>query len=258
MNILAVGDIVGDAGSAFLSNHLPSVKRLYGIDFTIVNGENSAKGNGIGVENAKSIFSAGADVITTGNHVWQKKEIFDFLDENANIIRPENYPKGVPGRGYTIIDCGKYSVCVINLLGNIYLEPVDSPFEAADRVLNEIEGKAKIIVVDMHAEATSEKKAMGYYLDGRVSAVFGTHTHVQTADEQILSKGTAYITDIGMTGAIDSIIGVKTDIILKKFLTRLPVYFEQADGDCMMNAVIISVDEKTGISQGIERITIKS
>lgn len=257
MNILAVGDIVGECGTAFLLKKLPIIKKLYGVDFTVVNGENSAKGNGISVQSANDIFNAGADVITTGNHVWHKKEINEFLEENPFILRPENYPKGVAGRGYTLFDCGRYCVCVINLLGTIYLEPLDSPFEAADRVLAEVKDKAKIILVDMHAEATSEKKAMGYYLDGRVSAVLGTHTHIQTADEQILPKGTAYITDLGMTGAIHSVLGVKTDIIIKKFLTRLPLHFEQETGEAMLNAALIEIDEKSGKAVKIERLNIQ-
>lgn len=254
MNVLFIGDVVGECGRAFLFKHLPRLKQENKIDFTIVNGENSAKGNGISPESAEALFSAGANIISTGNHIWHKKEINDYLENNRYIIRPANYPKQCVGRGYTLFDCGKYSVCVINLLGAVFMDPIDSPFETADRILEEIKGETKYIIIDIHAEATSEKKALGCYLDGKVSAVLGTHTHTQTADEQILPLGTAYISDIGMTGAFHSILGVKSDIVVKKFLNRQPVHFEQATGEAIFNAVIIVLDENSGKAISIERI----
>ncbi len=254
MNVLFVGDIVGECGREFLTKHLSRLKKEYLADFTIVNGENSAKGNGISPESAKDIFNAGADVISTGNHIWHKKEIYDYLENNPYIIRPANYPKQCVGRGYTLFDCGKYSICVINLLGAVFMDPIDSPFETAINILEEIKNETKYIIIDIHAEATSEKKALGAFLDGKVSAVLGTHTHTQTADEQILPFGTAYISDIGMTGAYQSILGIKTDIIVKKFVSRQPIHFEQAIGEAMLNAVIIDIDENSGKAKKIERI----
>ncbi|MBE6903620.1 MAG: TIGR00282 family metallophosphoesterase [Ruminococcaceae bacterium] len=242
MNCIFIGDVVGNSGCLCLEKKLPLLKKKYNADFVCVNGENSSKPNGISKESAQRIFSAGADVITTGNHVWFKHEMTEYLDECEFIIRPANYPEGTPGKSYCIFDMGKYSVAVINLLGCVYMESLASPFETADKILKEIEGQAKYIFVDFHAEATSEKIALGYYLDGRVSGVFGTHTHVQTADLRILEKGTAYITDLGMTGVENSVLGVKTEIVLKKFLTKRPVTFVQEEGEGKVHGVFVETD----------------
>lgn len=256
MNLLFVGDIVGQAGCECLKEKLPALKKQFDITLTIVNGENSSKPNGISRNSAEAIFSAGADVITTGNHVWFKREMAEYLEESVSIIRPANYPAGTPGRGYTLFDLGRVQVAVINLLGCVYMESLNSPFETADRILNEISGVTKHIVVDIHAEATSEKIALANYLDGRVSAVVGTHTHVQTADERVLPKGTAYITDLGMTGAVNSVLGVKTDIILKKFLTKLPVTFEQeTEGERLLCGAVVRL-LPDGKAESMTRIRI--
>lgn len=246
MRIMCIGDVVGTAGCEFLRSHLSSFKRQQKIDLVICNGENSADGNGITVRSAEHIFTSGADVITLGNHSFRRKEVFPFLDENPFIIRPANYPSAqTPGKGFCTVDMGFATVAVVNLMGQQYMDAnLDNPFSAAERILKEID--ANIIIVDFHAEATSEKRAMGFFLDGRVSAVFGTHTHVMTADAQVLQGGTGYITDVGMTGVYDSCIGVDKEIILRRFTTMLPERFDYAKGECMMNCVIFDIDRKTG------------
>lgn len=257
MRVLCIGDVIGSVGCEFLRKTLPSFKKLKGIDFVICNGENSADGNGIVPASADFLFKSGVDVITLGNHTFQRKEIYNFLDDESCIIRPANYPSpSTPGRGYTTVDLGRTSVSVINLMGQEYIDArVDNPFYAVDEILKKID--SKIIIVDIHAEATSEKKAMGFYLDGRVSAVFGTHTHVQTADECILEKGTGYITDLGMTGPVDSVIGVKKEIIINRFKTKMPERFDYASGDCALDCVIFDIDEKTGKTNLVERFCLK-
>lgn len=254
MNILVLGDVVSDIGCRFLRKKLPAFKKLKNIDFCIANGENSAAGNGITPLSARELFSSGVDFITTGNHVYRRKEVYELLDESEFIIRPYNYPDSNPGRGAAVVDLGRYSVGVINLMGTMFSESLENPFRAADRALKEIEGKTKVILVDFHAEATSEKQALAYYLDGRVSAVFGTHTHVLTNDERILPSGTGYITDIGMCGVENSVLGVKKELIIEKFMTNMPVRFDTADGDCMINGCIFTVDEKTGSCTAIEPV----
>lgn len=257
MRVLCIGDVIGSVGCEFLRKTLPQFKRQKGIDFVICNGENSADGNGILPTSASHLYTSGVDVITLGNHAFQRKEIFSFLDEDETIIRPYNFPSpSTPGRGYCTVDLGRTSVTVINLMGQEYIDArVDNPFYAVDKILKEVD--SKIIFVDIHAEATSEKKAMGFYLDGRVSAVFGTHTHVQTADECILENGTGYITDLGMTGPIDSVIGVKKDIIINRFKTKLPERFEYANGACMMDCVIFDIDDKSGKAISVERYNLR-
>ena len=246
MRILCIGDVVGTSGCHFLREHLPAFKRQQQIDLVICNGENSADGNGITVRSAEYLFASGVDVITLGNHSFRRREVFPFFDENPFIIRPYNYPSSeTPGRGYCVVDMGYTSAAVINLMGQQFMDAsMDNPFTAIDKILSEID--AKIILVDFHAEATSEKRAMGLYLDGRVSAVFGTHTHVLTADAEVLPNGTGYITDIGMTGVIDSCLGVKKDIIIRRFLTKLPERFDLADGACKLDCVIFDIDRKSG------------
>ncbi|MEF2920664.1 MAG: TIGR00282 family metallophosphoesterase [Acutalibacteraceae bacterium] len=258
MNILAIGDVIGKIGCTFLREKLPQLKKIRNIDIVIANGENSSDGNGVTPTSAEYLFSSGVDVITTGNHAFRRKESYEYYDSCEFLIRPANFPNGTtPGRGMTILDMGKIQVAVINLMGTAYLEPLDCPFKEADRLIEMAKKEnAKIIIVDFHAEATGEKRAMGYYLDGRVSAMFGTHTHVQTADATILPQGTGYITDVGMTGPIHSVLGVKTEIIIKKFTEKLPQRFDLATGDCKMNCVLMEIDDKTGKTLNIEAIEI--
>ncbi|MEE1155509.1 MAG: TIGR00282 family metallophosphoesterase [Acutalibacteraceae bacterium] len=258
MKILAIGDVIGKIGCTFLREKLPQLKKIRQIDVVIANGENSSDGNGITPASAEYLFTSGVDVITTGNHAFRRKESYDLYDNCEYLIRPANFPNGTtPGKGMTILDMGKIQVAVINLMGTAYLEPLDCPFKEADLLIAQAkEANAKIIIVDFHAEATGEKRAMGYYLDGRVSAMFGTHTHVQTADATILPQGSGYITDVGMTGPIDSVLGVKPEIIIKKFTEKLPQRFEIATGDCKLNCVLMEIDDKTGKTVNIEAIEI--
>ena len=245
MRIMCIGDVVGSVGCAFLREHLPHFKRQQQIDFVICNGENSADGNGITPKSADHLFTSGVDFITLGNHSFRRKEVYPYLDEKPNIIRPANYPSSAPGVGYATVDMGYTTLGLVNLMGQQFMDAtLENPFTAADRILKELD--AKIVLVDFHAEATSEKRAMGFYLDGRVSAVWGTHTHVLTADAEVLPEGTGYITDIGMTGVIDSCLGVKKDIIMRRFSTQLPERFELAGGECKLNCVIFDIDRKSG------------
>ncbi len=251
MKILFIGDVVGKRGCEALQKELPSLKRELSVDIVIVNGENSAEGNGITAHSAGMIFEAGADVITTGNHCFRQKGIEEELERNERIIRPANYDDEVYGKGVCELDCGAYSVCVINLLGTTYLQPLENPFRCADKLLEQ--NSSRIVIVDFHAEATSEKRAMGYYLAGRTTAVLGTHTHVTTADEQIID-GTGYITDVGMTGPKESILGVDKDIIIERFLTYYPKRHVFAGGDIELNGVLLDIDHKSGKCTGIERV----
>lgn len=254
VRILCVGDVVGSVGTDYLMKKLPIIKNENEIDICIVNGENSAKGNGITPSSAQQIFSAGADFITTGNHAFKRQEMCRFYDETLSVIRPANYKDSVFGRGYGIIDKGFVRVGVANILGTAYMEPLENPFDCADRVIEELKKEVDIILVDFHAEATSEKRAFGFYLDGKVSAVFGTHTHVQTADEQILPNGTGYITDLGMSGPVDSVLGIKKDIIIEKFRTGLPRRFENPETACEISGCIFTVDKLSGKTVQVERI----
>ncbi len=234
-------------GCDYLRKELPKLKRESGADLVIVNGENSAVDNGILPQSANFILDSGADVITLGNHSLRRREIYDYLDGNNPIIRPANYHSSAPGRGYIIVDKGYCQAAVINLQGIVYLEPHDNPFAVIDRILDEINSQGiRIIIIDFHAEATSEKKAMGFYLDGRISALFGTHTHIQTNDNQILPNGTGYVTDIGMTGTYYSVLGVSPDCIIKKLKTGLPVKFRNNDGPCIMEGCLFEIDNSTG------------
>lgn len=255
MNILAIGDIVGSVGCRFLREKLPDLKKKENIDLVIANGENSADGNGITPSSADFIFNSGVDIITNGNHTFRRKEVYDTFDNSPFLIRPANFPKGTtPGKGYTLYDFGRTQAAVINLMGCMYMDCLIDPYIVIEEVLKEI--STKIIILDFHAEATAEKLAMAYYLDGRISAVFGTHTHVQTSDERILPKGTGYITDVGMTGPYESVLGVKPELAVKKFKEKLPVRFELASGKCRLNAVRFTVDEKTGKTTSLKRIEI--
>lgn len=253
MNILCVGDVVGHIGCNHLKTVLPGLKRELAVDVCIVNGENSADGNGILPASADAIFAAGADVITGGNHTFRRREFYDRLEENEFLLRPANMPVGTPGRGITVVDRGRYQVAVINLLGCVYMEAMDSPFDTLERLLTEA-GNPKFCVVDFHAEATAEKRALAAWADGRISALFGTHTHVATADEQILPGGTGFQTDVGMTGPIQSCLGVKTELAIEKMRTKLPVRFFAAEGDCAMYGVLFTIDERTGHTTAVRRI----
>lgn len=254
MKIIAIGDIVSKQGCEYLRKTLPNLKKEYSADLVIANGENSAVGNGILPQSAKHIFDSGVDVITLGNHALKRPEIYDFLEENPFIVRPANFHASAPGRGYTVVDKGYLQVAVVNLQGVIYLENNENPFIAIDKIIEEINGLGiKTIIVDFHAEASSEKRGMGFYADGRISALLGTHTHVQTSDEQILPKGTAYITDLGMTGPYYSVLGVSPDAAIKKMKTNLPVRFVNEDGPCTLEGCFIETDNKTGKAVHIER-----
>ena len=243
MKILAVGDLIGNVGVNELKNRLKQIREKEQIDFVIVNGENSAEGMGITEKNFKDILSQNVDVITMGNHTWGKKDIFKFID-HPKLIRPANYPKGVVGKGYNIYNCKNKKIAVINLIGRVDINVLsENPFIIAKEIIEKIKNQADIIIVDFHAEATAEKIAMGHYLDGKVTVVYGTHTHVQTADEQILPKGTAYITDIGMTGPKNSVIGMDIQASIKRFETTLPERYKIATGECMFNGVIFDIDD---------------
>lgn len=256
MNILVIGDVVGDNGSKFFRQTVPAFKKLKNIDICIVNGENSAQGNGIHPASAEYLFASGADVITTGNHALRRPEIYNkFDEENIPLIRPANFHKTAPGRGYYIIDKGFIQIAVINLMGAAFMEVSENPFDCIDRILEEVKD-CRIKLVDFHAEATGEKRAMGFYLDGKVSAVFGTHTHVQTNDAQVLPCGTGYITDLGMTGPIQSVLGVTPELAIKKMKTNLPVRFENPDGPCRMEGCIFEIDNKTGKTISAELVSV--
>ncbi len=260
MKILAIGDVCGSIGCDTVRRLLPTIKKQYGIDFTVINGENSADGNGITPSSAQALFAYGADVITGGNHSFKRKEISLMFDENDFLLRPDNLPEELSGKGYTLVDCGSALVAVINLSGTIYLENLNasSPFLKADLLINRAkEDGANIILVDFHAEATSEKRALGIYLDGKVSALFGTHTHVQTNDAQVLKNGTGYITDLGMTGPIDSVLGVKSEIIISRLKDKNTTEkFVLADGKCMINGCIFDIDKNTGKTISTQIINI--
>ncbi|MEW9667711.1 TIGR00282 family metallophosphoesterase [Ammoniphilus sp. 3BR4] len=256
MRILFIGDIVGKGGRETLIELLPKLKRKYQPLFTVVNGENAAGGRGITAAISKSFYEAGVQAITMGNHTWDNKEIFEFIDRESKLVRPANFPPGTPGVGYTYIKSNQAELAVVNLMGRTFLPPLDCPFRIAEELIEKIRQRTPYIFVDFHAEATSEKQAMGWFLDGKVSAVVGTHTHVQTGDARILPKGTAYLTDVGMVGPYDSILGMETDAVLKKFLTQLPVRFEVASGRNQLNAVIIDLHKETGKGIKIKPIRI--
>ena len=257
MNILLIGDITGRPGREITMGLLPGLKKKEKIDFTIANAENAAGGSGVTPDICDELLDSGIDVLTSGDHIWKQKQVLDIIDTEDRLLRPANFPENAPGSGSGVFATEKgASVGVINLLGRIFLQPMDCPFRSAMQHIKEIEKKTKIILVDIHAEATSEKVAMGWYLDGLASCVFGTHTHVQTADERVLPKGTAYITDIGMSGPFDSVIGRKKEQILERFLSRMPVRFQVAEGDVRLNGAIVSVDEKTGKAASIKRVQI--
>ncbi len=256
MRILTVGDVCGQIGCEFLLKTLPRLKSDNKIDLCIVNGENSADGNGITSHSADMLYAAGADVITGGNHSMRRREVFDRLDSDPYLLRPENLHTSGAGKGYAEIDLGYRQIAVINLIGRVYMPEAEDPFATADRLVERaIQSGIKIILVDFHAEATAEKKALAYHLDGKVSAVFGTHTHVPTADEQILPLGTGFISDIGMTGPVDSILGVKPELSIAKIKDNAPVKFELANGKCRLDGCIFETCDKTGKTVSVKRIS---
>jgi len=240
LNILVLGDIVGRVGRRGVKEVIPQILEQYSVDFIIANGENAAGGNGITPEIARELFAAGINVLTMGNHTWDKKEIFSFINDDLRIIRPANYPPGTPGQGYGIFKVKGKTIAVVNLMGRVFMSELDCPFRKMDDLLAELHN-VDYIIVDFHAEATSEKVALGWYLDGRTSLVFGTHTHIPTADERILPGGTAYITDIGMSGPLNSVIGVKTNLVLQKFLTQMPQRFESANGPYIVSGIMVKL-----------------
>lgn len=249
MRVLFIGDVIGKPGRRALQVLLPSLRRELTPDLVIANGENAAGGNGLTLDTAHEILSAGVDVITSGNHIWDQKEFLPHLDGELPVLRPLNYPPGVPGKGYL----QRGEVVVVNLQGRTFMAPIDCPFRTADDLLHRLT-HARIIIVDFHAEATSEKQAMGWYLDGRVSAVLGTHTHVPTADPRILPKGTAFVTDVGMCGPYNSIIGVEVQDILERFLLQTPKRFTVASGPAVLNAVLVDIDDQSGRALSIVRV----
>ncbi|MGF7185759.1 hypothetical protein GGQ84_001851 [Desulfitispora alkaliphila] len=255
MNILIIGDIVGKPGRRIIKDKLTEIKEEYDINFTIANGENAAGGNGITRETYLELIDSGIDFLTMGNHVWDKKDVYDFIDTADKMVRPANYPVATPGKGYRIVNSGKGAkIGILNLSGRIFMSQLECPFRCAEKIIKTVKEEADIIIVDFHAEATSEKVALGWYLDGKASAVVGTHTHVQTNDSRVLPGGTAYITDLGMTGPRDAVLGVKKEIVIKKFLTHLPAKFEIDTGECQLNGVVIQVDQATGKAINIKPI----
>lgn len=257
INVLCIGDVVGQSGCDFLRKRLPTFKKGNNIDVCIVNGENSAVGNGMLKNSCESIFTSGADLITGGNHSLKRREFFGYLDSAEYVIRPANVGLSAPGRGFAIIDKGAYSVGVINLMGTVWLEGFSNPFNEVDEIVEKIKKDTDIIFVDFHAEATAEKKAMGYFLDGRVTAVYGTHTHIQTADAQIMAGGTGYITDLGMTGPEESVLGVKKEIIIDKFVDGFTNMFETAETEPFMQGCIFAVDRGSGKTVEIKPVTVR-
>lgn len=257
MKILFIGDIVGRPGRQMITRHLASLVDRHLIDLVIANAENAAAGFGVTPDVVAELFDAGIDVLTTGNHVWDKKESFPILERERRILRPANYPPGLPGKGWGVFrTSAEVPVAVVNLEGRVFMNNLDCPFRAADAILDELPGRPPVVLVDFHAETTSEKGAMGAYLDGRVSAVLGTHTHVQTADERLLPGGTAFISDVGMTGSRDSVIGIRKELSVERFLTQVPVRFEVAKKEPMLCGVVVTADESTGRALGIERVQI--
>jgi 2',3'-cyclic-nucleotide 2'-phosphodiesterase len=255
VNLLLVGDIVGRPGRELVRRGLRAVIDAHGVDLVIANAENAAAGFGVTKDIGDSLLEAGIDVMTSGNHIWDKKEALDYIKAEPRLLRPANFPAGVPGRGSYVAQTGDgRAVGVINAMGRVFMQPLDDPFAVVLRGIESIRHRTRVIIVDFHAEATSEKIAMGWHLDGRVTAIIGTHTHVQTADERILPKGTAYLTDVGMTGPHDSIIGMEVEPSLARFLTGMPAKFELATGNARLNAVLVEADERTGRATRVARI----
>lgn len=256
MNVLCVGDVVGKSGCELVRRVLPALKREHAVDVCIVNGENAADGNGITPAAADSLLDSGADVITGGNHTFRRHEYYERLERDPMLLRPANYPASAPGAGMYTVDRGRYQLTVINLMGVVYMESLADPFDTLDALLEQA-GHPKFCVVDFHAEATAEKKALAYYADGRISALFGTHTHVPTADVQILPQGTGFITDVGMCGPAESVLGVRPELSIQRMHDKLPVRFVNADGVCELSAVLFTLDDKTGRATAVRRVTAR-
>ncbi|HEV8440295.1 MAG TPA: TIGR00282 family metallophosphoesterase [Methylomirabilota bacterium] len=256
VTVLCVGDVFGEPGRRAIQTLLPKLKKQYEVDVAVVNVENAAAGAGVTPPMAQAFLEQGVDVMTSGNHIWDKKEIIDYIVKENLLLRPANYPPGTPGVGSITVKCGPHKVAVLNMMGRVFLPLLDCPFRKADEEIPRLRNETRIIIVDMHCEATSESQAMGWYLDGRVSAVVGTHRHVQTADERILPKGTAFITDLGMTGPTDSIIGVDPQIALQRFLTQMPNRFEPAKGPAALHGALIRIDPESGRGLSIERLRV--
>lgn len=255
MNILFIGDVVGRVGREAVAALLPGLKERYSIHFTIANCENAAGGIGVTERTGEELLGAGVDVLTGGNHVWDKREAYAFLDSCGRIVRPANYPHGVPGRGAVVLSASDGTrVGVVNLQGRVFMHEIDCPFKVGEGLVDDLRSDTPIVVVDVHAEATAEKQALGWHLAGRATAVLGTHTHVQTADERILEEHTAYITDVGMTGPVESVIGIRKELSLARFLTQLPQRFSVAGGTACLDGVVIEVDGSTGAALSIERV----
>ncbi len=257
MRILILGDVVGRPARRAIRDLVPSLTKKENIDLAIANVENAAGGMGVDIKSAEELFADGLHVLTSGNHIWKKKEIFPYLDEHSYLLRPANYPEGAPGRGWCEWQKNGVKALIINVQGRVFMpNHVDDPFRSVDRILKQHGQHSRVVIVDMHAEATSEKNAMGWYLDGRVSAVFGTHTHIQTADERVLPKGTAYITDLGMCGPFDSVIGIEKDLVIDGFLSQLPRKFEVAQDNVVLQGVIVDIDEESGKARQIRRLRL--
>lgn len=252
-----VGDVIGRPGRAAFAKYTQKLRREQSIDLVVVNGENAADGKGLTRKPMDELLCGGADVVTSGNHIWDKKEILSFIDDEPYLVRPANYPAGVPGKGFCVYPLKGKNVGVLNLSGRAFMPALDCPFQRAEEILRALSGECDVLLLDFHAETTSEKMALAWYLDGRIAALVGTHTHVQTADERILPQGTAYISDLGMVGPWNSVIGVKTEAVLSKMTTGMPSRFDVADGPSIYCAVLLDVDEKTGKSTSIERVQIR-
>jgi metallophosphoesterase (TIGR00282 family) len=259
LRILFIGDIVGRSGRRAVAELLPTLVDERDVDFVIANGENAAGGIGITPRIGEELFDLGIDVLTTGNHVWDKREAFDYLASCDRVLRPANYPPGAAGRGAGVYETSSgTAVGVVNLQGRVFMQEIDCPFRRGSELLMDLRERTRVLIVDVHAEATSEKLALGWYLSGQASAVLGTHTHIQTADERILEGFTAYITDVGMTGPADSVIGIKKELSIARFVTQLPQRFEAASGPSTLCAVAVDIDEETGAAGGIERIALEA
>jgi metallophosphoesterase (TIGR00282 family) len=254
VRLLCIGDVFGRPGRTALAATLSQLRHTHAIDLVIANGENSAHGAGLTAATARALFAAGVDVLTSGNHIWQRREAQDYLDREPRVLRPLNYPPGTPGHGSVVVHAGDTPVLVVNLLGRLFMRAVEDPFRAVDAALSNAEGQPRVIVVDFHAEATSEKRAMGFHLDGRVSLVVGTHTHVPTADAQILPHGTAYVTDLGMVGVRHSVIGLAVEPAIAGFMTVLPQHAEPAIGPVDVNSVMVDIDPASGRATAIKRL----
>jgi hypothetical protein len=256
VTVLCVGDVFGEPGRKAVQTLLPRLRKQYEVDLAVVNVENAAAGFGVTPLIARTFLDQGVDVMTSGNHIWDRKEVIGYIAKENLLLRPANYPPGTPGTGSVVVKAGPHKVAVLNMMGRVFLPHLDCPFRKADEEIPRLRQETPIIVVDMHTEATSEAQAMGWYLDGRVSAVVGTHRHVQTADERLLPQGTAFITDLGMTGPVDSVIGVEPALAISRFLTQMPNKFEPAKGPAALHGVVIRIDPETGRGLSIERLRV--